>query len=129
MRGALRLAAVGLGLAVAATGAMSQDLDNGKSQFNKCRACHDVGDGAKTKVGPVLNDIVGRKAATIDGFAYSESLKKLGADGFTWTEENLQKYLENPKSVVPDGKMVFAGLKDKDDRTDVIAYLKQFTKK
>lgn len=115
--------------ALMATAASAQDLDNGKKQFNKCKACHDVGDGAKHKVGPMLNDIIGRKPASYADFAYSEDMKALVAKGFTWTEENLDKYIEDPKAIVPNGKMVFPGLKDKDDRADVIAYLKEFTKK
>lgn len=129
MRNVVRLVALVLGTGVAASGAWAEDLENGKTQFNKCKACHDIGDGAKIKVGPPLNDLVGRKAASIEGFAYSDDIKGLAAKGFVWNEDNLRKYIENPKAVVPNGKMVFAGLKDKDDREDVIAYLKQFTKK
>ncbi len=102
--------------------------EEGESVFKKCRTCHDVGSGAKNKVGPVLNDIVGRKAASVAGFAYSTDMKTLGSNGFVWSEENLGKYLENVKNVVASGKMVFPGLKDEQDRKDVIAYLKKFTK-
>jgi cytochrome c len=100
----------------------------GENVFKKCKTCHDVGDGAKNKVGPLLNNIVGRKAASIDGYAYSSDLKALAAKGFVWSDENLSKYLENVKSVVANGKMVFPGLKDEQDRKDVIAYLKKHTK-
>lgn len=102
--------------------------EEGESVFKKCRTCHDVGSGAKNKVGPVLNDIVGRKAASVAGFAYSTDMKTLGSNGFVWSEENLGKYLENVKNVVANGKMVFPGLKDEQDRKDLIAYLKKFTK-
>lgn len=102
--------------------------EEGASVYKKCRTCHDLGDGAKNKVGPVLNNIVGRKAAGVDGFAYSADMKALGSNGFVWNEENLGKYLENVKSVVANGKMVFPGLKDEQDRKDLIAYLKKFTK-
>lgn len=78
--------------------------------------------------GPALTNIVGRKAASIDGFAYSSDLKALGSKGFVWSDENLDKYLDNVKSVVANGKMVFPGLKDDQDRKDLIAYLKKFSK-
>ena len=99
----------------------------GENVFKKCKTCHDVGEGAKTKIGPVLNGIVGHKAASVEGYAYSSDLKALGAQGFVWTEENLNKYLTNVKDVVAHGKMVFPGLKDDQDRKDLIAYLKKFT--
>jgi cytochrome c len=115
---------LGLGNVVHAQG----NADEGEEIFRKCRACHDIGEGAKHKVGPVLTNIVGRQAASVDGFAYSSDLKVLGAKGFVWSDENLDKYVENVKSVVANGKMVFPGLKDDQDRKDLIAYLKRFSK-
>lgn len=103
--------------------------DDGAEVFKKCRACHDVGPDAKNKVGPVLNDIIGRKAGTIEGFAYSEANKTAGGKGLVWTDEVLLKYLENPLTYMPGTKMAFAGLKDPQDRKDLIAYLKRYTKK
>ena len=97
--------------------------------FKKCRACHDVGPEAKNKVGPLLNDIVGRKAGTIEGFAYSEANKAGAAKDLVWTEDVLFKYLENPLTFMPGTKMAFAGLKDAQDRKDLIAFLKKYTKK
>jgi cytochrome c len=105
------------------------DPKEGAEVFKKCRACHDVGPDAKNKVGPVLNDIVGRKAGTIEGFSYSDANKAAGGKGLTWTEDVLFKYLENPLTFMPGTKMAFAGLKDPQDRKDLIAYLKQNTKK
>lgn len=125
----VRCSVVLLALLVASTGtAAAQNAEQGESVFKKCRICHDVGDGAKNKIGPLLNNIVGRKAASIEGYAYSSDLKALAEQGFVWNETNLDKYLDNPKSVVGKGKMVFPGLKDEQDRKDVIAYLKKFTK-
>src|SRR4029079_2217221 len=92
--------------------AQEGDPKEGAEVFKKCRACHDVGPDAKNKVGPVLNDIVGRKAGTIEGFAYSEANKASGAKGLVWTEDVLLKYLENPLTYMPGTKMAFAGLKD-----------------
>jgi cytochrome c len=110
-------------------GAQEGDAKEGAEVFKKCRACHDIGPDAKNKVGPVLNDIVGRKAGTIEGFAYSEANKTAGGKGLTWTEDVLLKYLENPLAFMPGTKMAFAGLKDEQDRKDLIAFLKQHTKK
>ena len=76
--------------------AQEGNAEEGAEVFKKCRACHDVGPDAKNKVGPVLNDIIGRKAGTIEGFAYSEANKTAGGKGLTWTEDVLLKYLENP---------------------------------
>jgi cytochrome c2 len=113
------------GLAAAQEG----NADDGAEVFKKCRACHDVGPEARNKVGPVLNDIIGRHAGTIEGFAYSEANKSAGGKGLVWTEDVLLKYLENPLTFMPGTKMAFAGLKDAQDRKDLIAYLKKYTKK
>ena len=128
------LACLGV-VAAAALGApapaMAQEgkPEDGAEVFKKCRACHDVGPDAKNKVGPVLNDIVGRKAGTVEGFPYSEANKTAGGKSLVWTEEVLLKYLENPLAFMPGTKMAFAGLKDEQDRKDLIAYLKMNGKK
>ena len=113
--------------ASAGAAAAQGSAEQGENVFKKCKACHDVGEGAKNKVGPALNGVVGRKAASFEGYPYSSDLKALGAQGFVWDENNLDKYLQDPKSVVGKGKMVFPGLKDEQDRKDVIAYLKKFS--
>lgn len=121
-------ALVGLGFLIAAVSpAAAQNAENGEQVFRKCRACHQVGEGAKNAVGPQLNDIVGRPAGAVEGFNYSQANKEAGAGGLVWTEENLFKYLENPRAFMPKNKMAFAGLKDEADRKDVIAYLKKFS--
>lgn len=104
------------------------DADKGKKVFNKCKACHMVGENAKKRVGPPLNNIIGAKAGSQEGYNYSKAMKTAGEGGLVWSEEKLSAYLEKPKDVVPKGKMAFPGLKKEDDRTDVIAYLKQFSK-
>jgi cytochrome c2 len=129
--GLATLAAVALAASWATGPVRAQDAnaEEGAEVFKKCRSCHDVGPGAKNKVGPILNDIVGRKAGTIEGFAYSDANKAAGAKGLTWTDDVLLKYLENPLTYMPGTKMAFAGLKDAQDRKDLIAYLKTFSKK
>lgn len=108
--------------------AQTASTENGQTVFRVCRACHLVGDNARNAVGPQLNSIVGRPAGSADGYTYSPNLKELGAGGLVWNEQNLDRYLENPKSVVPNGKMVFPGVKDGADRADLVAYLKTLAK-
>jgi cytochrome c len=103
------------------------DATKGKAAFAKCGICHQVGPGAKTVVGPELNGIVGRKAASVADYAmYSAGMKKLGADGYVWTEENIDKWIADPKAMIPDSPMAlaFPGMPDAGERADVIAYLK-----
>jgi cytochrome c len=110
-------------VAATATTAIAADVENGKAIFNKCRACHMVGENAKNMVGPVLNGLFGRKSGTIEGFNYSEANK---TSGITWDEPTFREYIKNPKAKIPNTKMVFAGLTDDQDIDDLIAYLKQF---
>lgn len=98
--------------------ASAQDAEAGKAVFKKCMACHAV-DG-KNKVGPHLDGIVGRKAAAVEGFNYSDALKNSGK---TWDEATLDAYLADPKGYIPGNKMVFVGVKDEADRKNLIAYL------
>jgi len=128
MNRAVLLSAIVATACLGATSLSAQDVENGAEIFKRCRACHDVGPTAKNKVGPILNGIVGRKAGTIEGFKYSDANLKAGADGWVWTEEKMMEYLLNPRAAMPGNKMAFAGLKDEQDRKDLIAYLKQFSK-
>ncbi|HSF96248.1 MAG TPA: cytochrome c family protein [Thermohalobaculum sp.] len=116
------LAATGFAGVASAEG----DADAGKKVFNKCKACHMVGDGAKNRVGPILNGIAGATAGAVADFKYSDAMMAKGAEGLVWTDENLAAYLEKPKDFIPGNKMTFAGLKKEDDRANVIAYLKTF---
>ena len=114
---------MGLLLTSASSAQQPGDAAAGETVFKKCMTCHAVGDGARNKVGPVLNGIVGRPAGTFPEFRYSEAMIKAGADGLVWTPEELAKYLHAPKEFVPGNKMAFAGLKDQADIDNVIAYL------
>ena len=114
---------------LAPAAAQQGNAADGAEVFKKCRACHDVGPEAKNKVGPLLNDVVGRTAGTVAQFPYSEANRAAGANGLTWSEGSLAKYLEDPRAFMPGTKMAFAGLKDPQDRDDLIAYLKTFSKK
>lgn len=94
----------------------------GEKVFAQCKACH-VTDKGVNKVGPSLHGIVGRKAGTVAGFNYSTANKN---SGVTWTPEVMYTYLENPRKFMPGTKMAFAGLRQPQQRADVIAYLQQF---
>lgn len=102
------------------------DAAKGKTVFKKCPACHAIGPNAKPKVGPPLNGIVGAKWAHYEGYAYSSDIKEGAAAGKVWDKATLDNYLTNPKVLAPKGKMSFAGLKQEDEREDLIAYLAQF---
>jgi cytochrome c len=88
--------AVSLLLILMTQSALAQaDAENGKEVFKGCRACHQVGDGAKNGTGPSLNGILGRKAGTISGFNYSDVNKQAGEKGMVWTEEKMLEYLKH----------------------------------
>ncbi len=122
------MTAVSLVTLAGAANAADGNPTDGEEVFKKCRACHEVGPDAKNKLGPILNGIVGRKAGTIEGFNYSPANKKAGEEGWVWEEARLLKYLENPREAMPGNRMAFAGLADEQDRKDVLAYLKKFSK-
>ena len=98
---------------------LTGDAAAGETVFAACRTCHLVEEG-KNGVGPSLHAIVGREAGSIEGFNYSDANAN---SGITWTPEVLYEYLEDPRGYLPGTKMAFPGLKDPQDRADVIAYL------
>ena len=97
----------------------------GAKVFKKCKSCHIVGAGAKNRVGPHLNNIIGRNIGAIDGFKYSKGLLAFAEGNPVWTESLLDAYLLNPRQVIKGGRMAFAGLRKEKDRHNVIAYLKK----
>ncbi len=97
---------------------------SGEKVFKKCKACHQVGDGAKNKTGPILNGIVGMAIGANADFKYSKTLSAMNADGMIWDEANLAAFLEKPKDFAKGTKMSFAGLKKEDDIKNIIEYLK-----
>jgi len=109
----------------AASSALAQDADAGKTSFNKCLACHAVGEGAKNKVGPVLNGLDGRKSGTVEGYSYSEANKN---SGITWNTETFLEYIKDPKAKIPGTKMVFAGIKNENEANALWAYISQYDK-
>ncbi len=110
----------GLLLAGSATAAVAADPAAGEKIFKmQCGICHAVAAG-ENRVGPTLFGVVGRRAGSVAGFNYTADHKKLG---ITWDAANLDKYLANPRAMVPDTSMVYAGLKDDAERADLVAYL------
>lgn len=100
---------------------LAGDAAEGEKVFRRCRACHRVEEGANG-VGPSLHDIVGREIATVEGFNYSPAME---AHGGSWTPEALSEFLADPKASIPGNKMGFAGLKNEQDRINVITYLNE----
>lgn len=94
--------------------------ENGQSTFKKCAACHTPDKGGPNRVGPNLWGVIGRKAGTVAGFAYSDAIKSQPE----WGWEKLAVYLNNPRSTVPGTKMVFAGIEDPIELADLLAYMR-----
>lgn len=97
----------------------SADPAAGEKVFSKCKSCHKI-DG-NNATGPHLNGVVNRPTASVADFAYSDAMKAHA--GNTWTPDNLNVFLTNPKAFAPGTKMTFAGLPKEQDRANVVAYL------
>ena len=110
-------------LAVSTSVSSAQDVAAGAIQFKKCAPCHDVGDKAKNKIGPVLNGLDGRHSGSVPSFRYSEANKN---SGITWGETQFLDYIKDPKAKIPSTIMVFPGIKNEADAKNLWAYLKQF---
>ena len=98
----------------------------GEKVFRKCKACHQVGEGAKNRVGPQLTGVVGRDAGAVDGFRYSSAMESMAADGLIWDAESLAAFLADPRGYMKGTKMGFAGLRSDEDIDAVTAYLMSF---
>ncbi|WP_395710647.1 c-type cytochrome [Reyranella sp.] len=95
------------------------NVERGEEIYTRCLACHAL---PHNRVGPRHCGLFGRKAGTVPNYAYSPAMKKYGV---TWTEETLDHFIENPLKTVPGTKMGYAGVKDPQERADLIAYLKK----
>lgn len=102
--------------------ASAQDVDAGKRVFARCAACHNV-ETATNKLGPHLQDLVGRIAGSLEGYSYSKAMADAGAAGLVWDEATIGDYLTNPRASVPGTKMAFPGLRRPEEIRDVIAYI------
>jgi cytochrome c len=105
--------------ATASFAGMTTDVKAGERTFALCRSCHVLEEGVN-RVGPSLHNIVGRKSGSVPGFNYSDANKN---SGVTWTTDVLFEYLEDPKGFMPGTKMAFPGIKNPQDRANLIAYL------
>jgi cytochrome c len=110
---------------ISASEALAQDVAAGKTSFNKCMACHSIGAGAKNKIGPELNGLDGRHSGTAPDFSYSDANKN---SGITWNEAQFKDYIKDPKAKIPGTKMVFAGIKNEKEASDLWAFLAQYDK-
>jgi cytochrome c len=111
--------------AAAAPAAPAQDAAAGKMSFNKCLACHAIGEGAKNKVGPQLDGLDGRKSGTAPDYNYSDANKN---SGITWNEAQFKEYIKDPKAKIPGTKMAFAGIKNEKEINDLWAFISQYDK-
>lgn len=96
------------------------DLEKGQQSVKQCEICHNIAKGKGPKIGPDLWGIVGRKVASEPKFSYSDVLKKLGGE---WGFEKLNEWLAAPQTMAPGTKMTFPGVKNEQDRANIIAYL------
>ena len=124
-RSAITLAALLLSSIPVAVPAHADDLAAGERVFAKCHICHTVAAGAPSTVGPNLHGLFGRRAGSLSNFDYSPAMK---ASGVTWNDDTLAKYLRDPAGFIPGNRMAFPGIKDEQDLSNLLAYLRQVTK-
>jgi cytochrome c len=97
------------------------DPARGEAVYRRCQGCHSID---QNRVGPKHRGLFGRKAGSLPDFAYSAAMKN---SGLVWDERKLDRFLASPRAVVPGTRMTYAGVKDAQERADLIAYLKQAT--
>ena len=109
---------------LAAARTQAADPQRGKVLYQECKRCHQAGRGARHRIGPHLNDVFGRRAASLAKFRYSPAMKKAGAGGLVWTEATLDAFVANPRKLVPRSRMSYAGMPAAGDRADLLAWLR-----
>jgi cytochrome c len=110
-------------IAGAQISARAVDPERGKAAFDKCAACHGLGDERDTD-GPTLKDIMGRKAGSLEDFRYSAAITR---SGVIWTPATLDTFIADPQGFIKGNRMAFAGITNPAERADLIAYLEQNT--
>ena len=118
MRGTIAAVAVALSAALPATGAAA-DISRGERLYERCAACHSL---ERDRTGPRHCGLVGRKAGTVPGFAYTEAMRD---SGIVWDAKSLDRFLAAPLAAVPGTSMGYAGIPDAGERRDLIAFLEQ----
>ena len=106
-------------IVTAGTAHADGDAARGEQRFQDCAACHSTQPGVNN-VGPSLNGVFDRKAATAADFRYSPALKR---SGITWTAETIDAFIADPQTMIPNNRMPYAGMPQAADRADLIAYL------
>ncbi len=118
------LTAIALVCVVHGARAVDGDAVRGERIFQYCFSCHSVDPNEQVQLeGPSLYRIVGRPAASLKGFSYSDAMKKRGAQGLKWDAATLNRYIGDPQAIVPGTRMSAAPLRDEQARADLIAYL------
>ena len=108
-----------LAAALATPPLKAADVEKGKAAFEQCAACHSL-DGSGDYDGPSLKGIIGRKAGSLEDYRYSAAMKR---SEVTWDAAALDKYIADPQAFIPGNRMAFAGIADKAERDDLIAFL------
>jgi cytochrome c len=103
------------------------DAAKGEALFRQCSGCHEVGQGARDRIGPHLNNIFDRAAGAAEGYRYSAGLERAANGGLVWSYETLDDFIENPRRLVSNTRMSFRGFPEQQDRDDLLAYLRQFS--
>ncbi len=116
-----------LGAAGSGFAEVGGDPERGEELFRQCSSCHQVGQGAVNRIGPQLNHIFDRAAGEAEDFRYSAGFERAAAGGLVWTYETLDRFIENPRSLVSNTRMSFRGLSEQQDRDDLLAYLRLFS--
>ncbi len=101
---------------------LAQDVEAGRQVFARCQACHSA-ETTDNRLGPHLNGVIGRPVGAVEGFAYSEPMLGAAEEGLVWDDDNLSAFLADPAGFLPGTKMVFPGLTDEADVTNLLAYL------
>lgn len=107
-------------VSIASAAHAAGDAAKGKAVFQRCAICHRAEKDGGNGLGPNLFGVIGRKAGTVENFAYSSAMKN---SGITWSPDKLTAYIEHPSAVVPGNRMAFAGIGNAEQRADVVAYL------
>lgn len=105
----------------------SADVARGEAAVRRCTSCHTFEQGGANGVGPNLYDVVGGSMAHLDDFGYSSALAERAAAGGVWGYEELYAFLENPRGYISGTSMAFAGIRDAQERADIVAYLASIT--